>query len=84
MQALKAPEAPKEPATGRFAPLEETISRVPAYRSMLLEGRLEEVAGILRASPAEMGAVAGLVSDQNSVVMLRAAEAIRMACARAV
>jgi hypothetical protein len=84
MRAQKAPEAPGAPVKGRFAPLEETISRMPAYRSMLLEDRLDEVAGILRASPGEMGAIASLVSDHNSVVMLRAAEAIRRACQRAV
>jgi hypothetical protein len=83
-KAMKASEEQKGRVAGRLAPLAETISRLPAYRSMLLEDRLDEVAGILRASPGEMGAIASLVSDHNSVVMLRAAEAIRRACQRAV
>lgn len=76
-----APDAKK--AGQRSDPLDEGIVSLSTYRTMLLENRVEEVAGLVRARKSDMNALASLLSDPNSVVMVRAAEAIKRAAGRA-
>ena len=49
------------------------------YRRLLLENHIEKVVSRLRDRPDDIPAVARLIRDSNSVVMLRASEAIKSA-----